>query len=50
MNSFGSVSLVSHAIYRVLHHLNWFSNEDDANNSMETNDTVEDMNVESEQT
>jgi hypothetical protein len=28
MNSYGSVALVSHAIYKLLHHMNWFSNDD----------------------
>jgi hypothetical protein len=28
MNSYGSVSLVSQAIYKVLRHMNWFSEEE----------------------
>jgi hypothetical protein len=29
MNSYGSVSLVSRAIYKVLRYMNWFSEEED---------------------
>ena len=29
MNSYGSVSLVSRAIYNVLRHMNWFSEEEE---------------------
>ena len=28
MNSFGPVSLVYEAIYKLLHYINWFSNDD----------------------
>lgn len=28
MNSFGPVSLVYEAIYKLLHYVNWFSNDD----------------------
>jgi hypothetical protein len=39
MNSYGSVSLVSQSIHRVLHYLNWFSNEvEDDDNDVNDSD------------
>jgi hypothetical protein len=36
MNSYGSVSLVSGAIYKLLRHLNWFSPEQDPDPGQES--------------
>jgi len=47
MNSYGSVSLVSGAIYKVLRHMNWFSEEeptaDDVNNPAHLNHGVDEF-------
>jgi len=39
MNSYGSVALVSHSIYKLLRYMNWFSN-DDATNDVDANQHV----------
>ena len=45
MNSIGPVSLVSHAIYKVLHYLNWFSDDNIKDLNHNSNDIDSDSNA-----
>ena len=45
MNSYGSVALVSHSIYKLLRYMNWFSNDTDVVNEPSAVDDVDDVDV-----
>jgi hypothetical protein len=48
MNSYGSVSLVSGAIYKLLRHLNWFSDPEQDQNPEQDQDPEQDPSPEQE--